>query len=318
MNTRHLVDPELIPGLEFFPPIDLTRIDLPKFRESMKKTLPALETYAREDVKIEQRMVPGLNGAPDVRTILYRPIGAQPQLPVLLSIHGGGYILGSAEGEGPKCVANASGLGCLVASVDYRLAPESRAPAQVEDCYAVLRWLHQNAAELGLDRSRFAIWGDSAGGGIAAALALMARDRGEVPLCFQVLIYPMLDDRTVMRQDVNPHVGEFIWTRQWNAYGWEALLGMKPGASEVSPYASAARARDLSGLPPVYISVGALDLFLDENLAYAERLLRAGVPTELHVFARAYHGFEVNLEAPLVREAERERRRALARAFKRG
>ena len=152
--------------------------------------------------------------------------------------------------------------------------------------------------------------------GLAAALALLARDRGEVPICFQLLTYPMLDDRTATTATPNPFTGEFVWTPEANRFAWSALLGHEPGVAGVSPYAAAARATDLSGLPPAYISVGALDLFVDEDIAYAQRLLRAGVPTELHIIPGAYHAFEMAFEAPITVAAQGERRTALARAFR--
>jgi acetyl esterase/lipase len=183
-------------------------------------------------------------------------------------------------------------LGCVVVSVDYRLAPETTFPGAVEDCYAALRWLHAEARTLGVDVGRIAIGGESAGGGLAASLALLARDRGEVPLAFQLLIYPMLDDRTGVTVEPSPTVGEFGWSRESNRFGWASLLGRDPGGADVSPYAAAARAEDLAGLPPAYIAVGTLDLFLEENLEYARRLMRAGIPTELHVYPGAYHGFQ--------------------------
>jgi acetyl esterase/lipase len=154
-----------------------------------------------------------------------------------------------------------------------------------------LKWLYTHAGELGVDPTRIAIGGGSAGGGLTAALGLLTRDRGEIPLVFQLLLYPMLDDRTVTTADPHPYTGEFIWTARANQFGWTALLGVPPGGPGISPYAAAARAESLAGLSPTFISVGTLDLFLEENLEYARRLMRAGVPTELHVYPGAYHGF---------------------------
>jgi acetyl esterase/lipase len=179
---------------------------------------------------------------------------------------------------------------CVVASVEYRLAPEHPFPAPVEDCYAALKWLSARSAELGVNRSRIAVGGASAGGGLAAGLALLTRDRAEVEVTFQLLIYPMIDDRNVApASETVPDT--FVWTRENNRMGWRAYLGREPGGADVSPYAAAARATDLTGLPPAYIPVGDLDLFLDENITYAQRLLAAGVPTELHVYPGAFHGF---------------------------
>ena len=313
--TRHLIDPQLLPGLEILPAFDLTDETLSGFRAGMADFLPPPESYARENVATEGKMIPGLNDAPDVRVLLYRPLDVSGPLPVLVFLHGGGYIFGPAESSGFASVRTADEVKCLVASVDYRLAPETKAPGQLEDCYAVLAWLNANAEELGIDRDRIAVGGESAGGGLAAAFALMVRDRAEYDLCFQLLIYPMIDDRTCLMQDVNPHVGEFVWTPGCNRFGWTSLLGEQPGGPDISPYAAAARAEDLTSLPPAYISVGALDLFLEENIDYARRLLRAGVPTELHIFPGAYHGFEMVIDADVSKDAEQERRRALARRF---
>jgi triacylglycerol lipase len=277
--------------------------------------LQPIESYRRDDVTIERRIVPGPSGAPDIPVLIYRPSMSQGPVPALLHIHGGGYVLGVAEGSGPSSVRTAAEVGCVVVSVDYRLAPETVAPGAVEDCYVALRWLYTEADDLGIDRSRIAVGGESAGGGLAAALALLARDRGEYPLCFQMLIYPMIDDRTATSAPANPNTGEFIWTRSANRFGWRSLLGQEPGGEGTSAYAAPARADNLAGLPPAYISVGALDLFLEENIEYARRLLNAGVPTELHVFPGAYHGFELAPEARVTKLSESERRAALARAF---
>lgn len=267
---------------------------------------------------VERMIVPGPAGAPDVEIILYRPLqAAVGPLPLFLNIHGGGYIFGSAAENGPVDVITAAEVGCLVASVEYRLAPETVAPGAVEDCYAALHWLHSNADQLSIDPRRLAVGGNSAGGGIAAALALLARDRAEIPICFQLLIYPMLDDRTVLQApaDRNPCTGEFVWTRTSNHVGWRSYLGQEPGALAVAPYAVPARFEKLADLPPAYITVGMLDLFLEEDIAYAQRLMKAGVPTELHVLPGAYHGFELASDAAVTRRSERERREALKRAF---
>lgn len=309
--TRRLVDPELLPALDGIPSFDVSAETLHDLRAGLAGFLPPPESYARADVAIEHRVVPG---EPDVPVIVYRPAGPGPH-PVYLAIHGGGYVLGSAADTGMACVRTAAEVGCIVVSPDYRLAPEAPAPAAVEDCHRVLQWLHAEADALGIDRARIAVGGESAGAGLAAALALLARDRGSVPLCFQLLIYPMLDDRTVTRPGGNPHVGEFVWTRQANAFGWRSLLAREPGGEGVSPYAAAARAEDLSGLPPAYVSVGALDLFLEEDLDYARRLMHAGVPVELHVWPGAFHGYEIAAGADVSIRSEAERRAALRRAF---
>jgi triacylglycerol lipase len=174
-------------------------------------------------------------------------------------------------------------------SVDYRLAPEHPFPAPLEDCYAGLAWTAAHADELGIDRERIVIVGQSAGGGLAAGLALLVRDRAEIPLCYQLLIYPMIDDRNT---STSSQLVTKVWTREANLLGWRCYLGHEPGVGDVSPYAAAARAEDLRGLAPAFIGVGTLDVFRDENIEYAQRLLAAGVPTELHVYPGAPHGFE--------------------------
>ena len=189
-------------------------------------------------------------------------------------------MLGSPEGDSLNMKTLVSEVGCAVVSVDYRLAPESPFPAGVEDCYAALEWTHTQASALGIDPERIAIGGGSAGGGLAAALGLLARDRGRaLRVAFQVLLVPMLDDRTVVSADPHPYTGEFIWTPLNNQVGWTALLGGAPGGDGVSPYAAPARAESVVGLPPTYISTVSFDLFLEENLQNAWRPTRVCVPT---------------------------------------
>ncbi|NHO55270.1 alpha/beta hydrolase fold domain-containing protein, partial [Acetobacter estunensis] len=180
-----------------------------------------------------------------------------------------------------------------VFSVDYRLAPEVKYPGAIEDCYAVLKWVHENAQKLGIRRDKVVVAGESAGGGLSAALSLMARDRKQYKLAFQLLIYPMLDDRTATKTDPGPNFGEFVWTRSANDYAWHAYLGDAAGGASTPAYAAAARATDLTGLPPTFIGVGSMDLFLREDLDYAARLMGAAVPTEVMVVPGAYHVFDM-------------------------
>lgn len=201
----------------------------------------------------------------------------------------------------------------VVVSVAYRLAPEAPHPAPLEDCYAALAWMNADATNLGIDRARIGVSGQSAGGGLAAGLALLARDRGEYDLAFQHLIYPMLDDRTCIDAQPHPYAGHHVWTRDSNRYGWAALLGKRPGTADVEAYASPARADNLAGLPPAFLSIGALDLFLEENLEYVRRLGRAGVPTELHVYPGAYHGYQMTPGARVVQTSQRDSFSALER-----
>ncbi|PCC71023.1 Acetyl esterase/lipase [Nannocystis exedens] len=310
MSSRHLVDPQLQPLLGALPSFELSLQALTQIRALMP---PASEPSA--DVIASERLVPGPEGAPEVRVVVYEPRRRQGLAPAYVHMHGGGYVLGSPHLAAARNQALASAIGCVVVSVDYRLSPEAPFPGPIEDCYAGLKWLHEHAEELGVDRKRIAIGGESAGGGLAAALGLLARDRGEVPVAFQLLVYPMLDDRTVVAEP-HPYAGEFVWTPANNRFGWTALLGGEPGGEDVSPYAAAARAGDLSGLPPTYIAVGALDLLLAEDVAYAQRLLRAGVPTELHVYPGAFHGFDLVAHAEVAQRFERELRDALRRGLR--
>lgn len=318
-DTRRLVASELLPGLDALPRFQLSEEVLPLIRNGgggrEKMTPPPLSPEQRA-VSCEQRFIKGAQGAPDVRVLLYTPAKASSPRPAYLHLHGGGYILGTPEINDGSNRMLAHELGCVVVSVDYRLAPETRFPGSLEDCYAALAWLHINAEQLGVDRGRIAIGGESAGGGHAAALAILARQRGEYPICLQLLDSPMIDDRTGSVSDPHPYCGEFVWPPANNRFGWRALLGVEPGGPDVPIGAVPARESDLSNLPATFIAVGALDLFLEENLEYARRLIRAGVPTEFHVIPGAFHGFGVaGAGAPQVQTCLRLRRDALARAF---
>ncbi|MCV7445378.1 alpha/beta hydrolase [Mycobacterium paraense] len=222
---------------------------------------------------------------------LFRPAGATAPGPALLWIHGGGYVIGTAQQDDAQCRRLSSSLGATVASVDYRLAPEHPYPAPLEDCYSALVWLADLPA---VDRNRVAIAGASAGGGLAAALALLARDRDEVHPAFQLLVYPMLDDRSSATA-ASPH--HRLWSTRSNRFGWAAYLG------DADPrVAVPARRDDLAGLPPAWIGVGTHDLFHDEDLAYARRLIEAGVPCHVEVVPGAFHGFDaVAWKAPVAR-----------------
>ncbi len=241
-----------------------------------------------------QRTVPGPKGAPDVRvTIVNGGGGAATPRPAVLHIHGGGYTRGSAAIMLPSLQALATALDCVIVSVDYRLAPGTRFPGSLEDNYSALKWLYGNARELGVDASRIAVMGESAGGGHAAMLAIAARDRGEVPLLYQALIYPMLDDRSGTTRQVPPHIGTLVWTRDANRSGWTALLGVPAGAPQVPEGAVPARVANVAGLPPAFIGVGGIDLFVEEDIAYAQRLNNAGVPVELNVVPGGFHAFDI-------------------------
>lgn len=313
MSSAHLVDPELAPLLELFPTIAFSTDLLPMIRS---REIPVRDDPAvTARVAMETRMVPGPKGAAEVSVRMYTPREGQFVRPCILHFHGGGYVTGSAAMMDPVHRALALEMDCVIVSVDYRLAPETPFPGGIEDCYAALAWLVNEAPRLRVDSGRIGVMGESAGGGLAAALALLARDRREYRLAFQHLIYPMLDDRTCVSANPHPFAGEYIWTPHNNTFGWTALLSRPPGSDGVSMYAAAARAEDLSGLPKTFISSGALDLFLEEDIEYARRLMRQGVPVEMHVYPGAYHAFDLAFDARVAADAHRDSCSALRRAL---
>lgn len=250
-------------------------------------------------------------GAGSVR--LHRPDHAPDgPLPALLWIHGGGYVLGSASQEDAVCRHFANELGALVAAVDYRLAPAHPFPVPLDDCYEALAWL---AVHDDVDTDRVAVGGASAGGGLTAALAILARDRGEISLAHQLLVYPMLDDRTVLRDDLGSYQTR-LWKPASNRFGWTSYLGTEPGSDDVSPLAAAGRCEDLTGLPPAWLGVGTNDIFVDEDLTYARRLRDAGVPCDVEIVPGAFHGFDyVCAKAETSRQFLASQVRSLGAAF---
>lgn len=312
MSTRHLVDPELLAMLDAFPPMTLSAESLPMIRQALPAMLAA-QPASDFQASCEEIHLPSGDGERTIRCLLVRPMAPAADAPAVLHFHGGGHVIGVPEMDRPQLMRWAAELGCVVVSVDYRLAPETPFPGPMDDAYAALRWLHEQAEALGVDRGRIAVSGASAGGAMAACLALMARDRGEFAIAFQHLEAPRLEDRLAAPQDDNPCTGEFVWTRANSAYCRDAYLS----GDNPSPYASAARATDLSGLPPAYIAVGSLDLFVDECLAYTARLTRAGVPVELIVYPGAFHGFKMAIASSVAQRAERDNLAALRRAFAR-
>jgi triacylglycerol lipase len=315
VNNFDLVDPGLRPVLEFVPNFDLVPEHLPAIRElvlAMVQSTPGLDASGT----CEEMHIDGLDGAPAIRILVYKPRGEGKLRSAILDIHGGGYVMGCAEMARPEHWALLREFGCVIVSVDYRLAPDTAYPGALEDCYAALKWMHANAEGLGLDKARIGVSGVSAGGGLAAALALYVRDKGEQLLSFQHLMCPMLDDRTCTRPNVGEFVGNYVWTKVNNVFGWTSLLGKPPGTADVPPYAAPARAKDLSRLPQAFIAVGALDLFIQEDLEYGSRLAQAGVPVELHVYAGAFHGFQLAQDAPITRIAERDSRAAIRKFLK--
>lgn len=315
MDVMHRVDPELRTGLARFPPMDFTREPLALIRERAGRLWAAAPVRLDLGVDVQKRQIAGPDGDA-LGLLIYVPREATAPRAAVLYIHGGGFVLGSAAMADAANRALAADLGCTIVAVDYRLAPETPYPGPVEDCYVALRWMHANAGELGIDATRIAASGRSAGGGLAAALALLARDRGEVSLAFLQLMSPMLDDRTCTSEDPHPFTGELLWTNVHNRFAWRAFLGGGPGRTGVPAYAAPARASELAGLPPTCICVGALDLFLEESMEYARRLTRAGVASELHVYPGAFHGFDTVAAAQIAAAAAHQMREALRRALR--
>lgn len=295
MKTIHLVDPELRVLLDASHTGSIDLEQLEQVRKASKATEKTAKNRAvsTEDVVLEECYIPALTDAPDIRVLIYRPDAIKAPMAALLHIHGGGMIMGAPEANDARNRDIVSRMACLLVSVDYRLAPETCHPGPIEDCYAVLSWLHGNAEVLGINAANLSLLGESAGGGLAAALGILARDLGDITIRHQFLIYPMLDDRTSVNPDSNRYAGEFIWTKNSNRFAWSCLLGHEPGITDVSPYASPARVQTYSNLPATFISVGALDLFAEENMEYARQLIRSGIPTELHVYPGAFHGFDL-------------------------
>jgi acetyl esterase/lipase len=275
----------------------------------MGAAIPGLES-----LDIEDRLVPGWEGDPDVGVRIYRPKGRAEPGPGVLMIHGGGFIIGSVDAEHASAASTAIQTGAVVVSVEYRLAPEHPFPAGLHDCYSALAFLAGAADELGVDSARVALLGASAGGGLAAATALLARDLGGPPLCFQMLHIPELDDR-LETPSMRRFVDSPLWNRPLATLSWEAYLGAGAQVADVSPYAAPARATDLSGLPPAYISTAENDPLRDEGILYALGLLQAGVSVELHQFPGTFHGSALVASAAITQRAQRESTRALRRAL---
>jgi acetyl esterase/lipase len=294
------IDPSLRPIARFLP----YRKSLYGSHLHLMRTGEALAArlVARRDVQV-------VRVSPTACVRVYKPGALCGEAPGVLWIHGGGYVAGLAALDDRAARRTADNIGALVASVEYRLAPEHPYPAALDDCFAALRWL---IGRNDVDQRRIVVVGASAGGGLAAALTLRWLDAGMVDLAGQVLVYPMLDDRTVQRSRA---AGARGWTPKDNAFGWKSYLGCEPGAQSVSAYAAPARRNDLSGLPPAWIGVGTADLFHDEDVDYADRLRAASVPTRLEVVPGAFHGFEVAGARTSIARRFREGRLAAMREF---
>jgi acetyl esterase/lipase len=301
------VDPALWPLIESFPPIDLSAATLPGFRAAMVELSVVPDASSHPDVGIQELKIPGgagadaggdaradsaVRAAPTIRCLLFTPT-QRPSAAALLHIHGGGFVMGSPEMDVARNIELVRATRCAILSVDYRLAPEHPHPAGLEDCHAALVWLAANAESLlGIPRGRIGVIGESAGGGLAASLALLARDRRSVSLACQVLIYPMLvpPGESLDAVAPDPRAGRYIWSRASNGFCWKAYLS---GDTAVI----AGLASNVAGLPPTFLAVGELDLFVHDNLAYVRRLLGAGCSVEAHLYPGAIHGFDRMVEA---------------------
>ncbi len=293
VTRRPPFDPDLVPVLERLtatePRVSPETLAIKRQRHaSAQAGGAAVDLTAAGAVAVHELDVPGPDDGPDVHLTVLRPSAGSLPLPAIYFMHGGGMVMGDRYGGIDTLVPRAADGSAVVVSVEYRLAPEHPHPAPLDDCYAGLAWVARNAQELGIDPDRIMVMGVSAGAGLAAGVALLARDRGFPSLTHQVLLRPMLDDR--MRTHSSQMLeGEGIWDRNENAFGWAALLGE---LGEAPPYAAPSRAVDLTGLPRTYLDTGSVDTFRDETLEYASRLSTYGVSVDLHVWGGGFHGFE--------------------------
>ncbi len=303
MSQEPFYDPEVKAIIDAAPSFGTVDAEtLPKIRANRHKQsleLPLSDEVTRTDI-----MVPGPEGAAEVRLRIHRRAGADGTSPCIFWMHGGGYVLGSPEQDDERFDRWCQRFDVVGVAVQYRLAPEHPYPAGVEDAYAGLRWVKEHGADVGIDTTRVGIGGPSGGGGLAAALALVVRDRAEFDIAYQLLIYPMIDDT---RSSVSAGWDVPVWAPESNHFGWSSYLGDLFGTDDVPANAAPTRATDLSGLPPTYIMVGTLDGFADEDIDYAGRLNHAGVSVELHVYPGAPHGFEgFAPQAAVSRQARRD------------
>ena len=288
LDIRPLIDPEVAECLAALP-VDLGQLFSTMTDHDIVAVRELMAAMPQPPLSDDVERTDYVDSATGVSVRVHRPIGVQGSLPCVYWMHGGGLILGSNVGDDLRFDEWCRKFSCVGVSVEYRLAPEFPYPAPLDDCYAGLAWVHAHAVELGIDPARIGIGGASAGGGLAAGLALLVRDRGELDVAFQLLIYPMLDDRQVTPSSnwLDP-----VWPPAANTYGWTSYLGASKGGGDVPAYAAPARATDLARLPPTLITVGAIDGFCDEDIDYALRLRHAGVAVELHVYPGAPHGFD--------------------------
>ena len=307
-NLFPKIHPELQPSAKMSPKVDYSRRNVWLFNLLMR-LMPSFK--ALEGLRVENIFIPRQEDNTNLRLRIYKPQSADTPTPALLWMHGGGYVMGRPEQDDFSCAQFVHELGITVVSVDYRCAPKHPFPAGLDDCHSALKWIASHDQELNIDLKRIAVGGNSAGAGLAAALAQLAHDRKEIELAFQLLIYPMLDDRTVLRRDIDDS-NNVTWTHKSNRFGWESYLGQACGAENAPAYSVPARRTDLSGLPPAWIGVGSLDIFHDEDVAYAQRLKESGVECDLDVIPGAFHGFDVfDPQVPVVQEFRKSQMKAL-------
>lgn len=319
MNQRDRLDPASREPLELLLqalPGGFNAIpDVAQRREAVRNMRASVtsDQSPKQNITIDDRSVPGTDGAPDIPIRIYTPAEATGELPGLFYIHGGGMVIGSIDGEDATASMLCEQLGAVVVSTGYRKAPEDPHPAQVNDCYTTLTWMAKNAAELAIDPERIAVYGASAGGNLTLAVTMTARDKGFPQVRFIMPLCPMIDDRneTSSSHEITD-VG--IWDRAANIEAWDYFLGDRPADRIAAP--ARATVEELVGLPPTYIDVGEMDLFRDEDIEFARQLVHAGVPTEFHLYPGAYHGSETFApEADLSRRIWANRLSALRRAL---
>lgn len=311
---KNRVNPELLAGLDMFQDLVLQPEYLQAIREGAAQMRPPANVDDSLSLTDEIIVGPDSNPLP-IR--IYREKSIDETLPVLLWIHGGGYILGSIDDNDDLCMRFVKEAQCVVVSVDYRLAPEHPYPAPIEDCYAALKWIADHAEALNIDPNRIGVAGASAGGGLTAALTLLARDRQYPSICFQMPLYPMIDDQN-NTPSTNEIIEGFVWNQKTNEAGWKMYLGELYDTEKIPAYAAPARAEDYRHLPYTYTCVGQLDPFRDETLTYVTKLAQAGVDVEFHLYPGAYHGFEaINPTADVSVRAMNEYTQAVKKGFDR-
>jgi acetyl esterase len=311
-------DPELAPLLEFLPDSALGLEDPVAARTGFSELINSMNAdLDTSGIDIEETEIPGPEGAPKVRVRIYKPEGLNDTVPCMVHIHGGGFVIGSIDSEKGSCLSICRNLGIVIVAVGYRLAPETPYPGGLEDCYTTLQWVAANAASLNIDAQRIVISGMSAGGGLAAATCLLARDRKGSQACFQYLGIPELDDRLE-----TPSMQRFVDTPMWNrpnaVFSWDYYLGdaYQRGSDDVPYHAAPARAEDLSNLPPAYVSTMEFDPLRDEGVQYALKLMQADVQTELHSFPGTFHGSALFAHAEISQRESAEMFAVLRRALK--